>query len=245
MKKRCLIGGWLLVASGMAFGNGGGYFRGGVESAGTVAGFEPEQTEKVRIVDELLKVELGPESARVEVRYIMKNLGNTKARVRLGFPVEESQVSLEWMIPEQVAKLKRDRLAACRDYHLQAGGKPVKAVFEDEPWKKDHFEGIGGWLVSRVEFDGGEEKVMTIGFNCDYPLDESSVSDDSYSAARVFRYRLSTGACWAGTNGRGRVEVSTRGWIRRRCGCSSRPADSASRMALGVGVRGSRADAGR
>ena len=164
MRKRWWIGGGLLAAGAMAFGNGGGYFRGGVESTGAVAGFEPEQTEKVRIVDELLKIELGPAAARVEVRYIMKNTGQSKARVRLGFPVEESQGNGEPLLDEEKVRPVVNHLSACRDYRIETGGKPLKAEFQGEPWKKGQFEGIAGWLVSRVDFDGGEEKVVTIRF---------------------------------------------------------------------------------
>ena len=37
------------------------------------------------------------------------------------------------------------------------------------------------------------------------------MSEDEYVAPRLFRYRLSSGACWAGTIGRGRVEVVMKG----------------------------------
>ena len=70
--------------------NGGGYFRGGVESTGDVAGFEPKATENIRMLDEKLTISLGQKEADVEVRYLMRNETNKKVKVRFGFPVEES-----------------------------------------------------------------------------------------------------------------------------------------------------------
>jgi hypothetical protein len=88
------INAWLCICSAILaqplHANGGGYFRGGVERAGDVAGFEPKETEKIRIMDEKLTVVLGQKSADVEVRYLMRNETDKMVKVRFGFPVEES-----------------------------------------------------------------------------------------------------------------------------------------------------------
>src|SRR6478609_2910759 len=89
MKVSLLISCAFAVLAPSAFANGGGYFRGGVERAGDVAGFEPKETEKIRILDEKLTVALGSKAADVEVRYLMRNETDKKVTVRFGFPVEE------------------------------------------------------------------------------------------------------------------------------------------------------------
>ena len=73
MKLTVLLAVGLSVLIQPTFANGGGYFRGGVERAGDVAGFEPKETEKIRILDEKLTVALGSSAAEVEVRYLMHN----------------------------------------------------------------------------------------------------------------------------------------------------------------------------
>ena len=73
MRKGLLTSLGFVLLAHPVLGNGGGYFRGGVERAGDVVGFEPKDTEKIRILDEKLTVVLGPSAADVEVRYLMRN----------------------------------------------------------------------------------------------------------------------------------------------------------------------------
>ena len=72
------------------YGNGGGYILGGVDRTGNLAGFVPEETDKIRIVDEVLTVTFGPREAEVDVRYLMRNESSKRTTVRFGFPVEET-----------------------------------------------------------------------------------------------------------------------------------------------------------
>jgi len=190
------------------FANGGGYVRGGVENTGTVAGFAPSGTGHVRILDEQLNVWLGPEEAEVEVRYIMRNESKKRVKVRFGFPVEESFDTI--LFTNKTTPQKEPKY--CRDYRVTAGGKPVKAAFEPEKEKIDRrFKGLAGWLVSETTFRPGEEKPVSISFRSLYPINDIFVSDDGNVSARIFRYRLSTGACWAGTIGSGRVVLRPKG----------------------------------
>ena len=191
------------------FANGGGYYRGGVERTGTVTGFEPSGTEHIRILDEQLNVWLSPEQAEVEVRYIMRNTSKKRVKVRFGFPVEE--LFDEGLSDEKAARPKK-KLEYCRDYRVAAGGKPLKATFETEHEKNDkRFKGLAGWLVSKITFQPGEEKPVTISFVSVYPIRDDFVSEDASFSARIFRYRLSTGACWAGTIASGRVTLRPKG----------------------------------
>ena len=156
MRGTTMIG--LLFASiQLLHANGGGYFRGGIEHAGDVAGFEPKATENIRILDEKLTVNLGAKQADVEVRYLMKNVTDKKVKVRFGFPVEES-VDQDLMGEEKKAPDAK-KLNYCRNYQITAAGKPVKAIWQGEA--KDagdkRFKGISGWLVSEITFAANEE----------------------------------------------------------------------------------------
>ena len=197
----------LVLGIPSARANGGGYFRGGLESAGDVSGFEPEQTDKIRILDEKLIARLGSKSAAVEVRYLMRNETAKKVKVSFGFPVEES-FDRDFMVPVgQSGTRKTNSLRYCNDYRVTAAGKPVKVKLQVEakPTTDKRFEGLTGWMVSELTFAAGEEKPVMISFNSDYPVEEWSVSDDETKSAARFKYRLSTAACWAGTIGEGSI----------------------------------------
>ncbi len=217
MKAGILI---LFGLAEMALANGGGYRRGGVENAGDIAGFEPENTEKIRIVDELLRVECHEDFADVEVRYLMKNLTDRGVKVRFGFPVEESYDAGTDLggSPSNKRPEGHEGLLYCENYRIEAAGKPLKAKWESEPkpkrnpdvhedWDMSRFDNIKGWLVSELKFDGDEEKTVRISFRSRLPLTEMSVSDDGHVEATRFPYRLSTAAVWGGTIGRGRIEL--------------------------------------
>ena len=208
MVKIAVMMGFGLAVMPVAFGNGGGYSRGGVTSTGAVQGFEPKETGKVRIMDETLKVTLGPKAAEVEIRYIMRNLTDSTARVRFGFPVEESVGTDPNNLDQKKSNTVNGKRAVpqyCNGYHIEVGGKQVTANFEAEKDTSKDFKGIAGWLVSEAKFDKGEEKTLNIRFTSVYPLYHSYISEDYQSSGSSFFYRLSTGACWAGTIRHGTV----------------------------------------
>jgi hypothetical protein len=189
--------------------NGGGYSRGGLDQAGDVTGFEPQATESIRILDETLTVLLGPKFADVEVRYLMRNETTKRVTVRFGFPVEES-FGIDWGgIPNR----HHEEPMYCRNYSVAAGGRPLLVRWQAEaPGNRDaRFKGLAGWLVSEMKFAAGEEKPVVIRFQSYYPEFTKTVSDDSYTSASIFKYRLSTAACWAGTIGRGRIVLRPAG----------------------------------
>lgn len=211
------------VPTASLLANGGGYVTGGVSSSGDVLGFAPEATEKIRILDELLVARLGPNSAAVSVRYRMKNETASKVKVRFGFPVEETgrgedfadedgNLALEGIDPESLPKPHR-KIGYCRDYAVTAGGKRLKVSWEEEKRGKADplFRHLAGWLVSEMTFDGGEEKEVSITFDSLYAKTVHWVSDDSHTAASLFKYRLSTAACWAGPIGKGRIVLEPAG----------------------------------
>lgn len=205
-----------LAAASPLFANGGGYFRGGVQRTGHIEVFEPEEVDKVRMMDEQLSVDFGDKEAGVEIRYLMKNETAGKAKIRFGFPVEElfdnDLMEGDHVDPEGFKK-GDGKLKYCKDYEITAGGKRIDAKWKGEEKQGDdeRFKGIAGWLVSELSFDPGEEKAVRIAFRSSYPEEIWSVSDDSVTSAAVFKYRLSTAACWSGTIGTGRIVLRPAG----------------------------------
>lgn len=210
----------LLSTLSIALANGGGYYRGGVETAGDVTGFEPSNTENVRILDEKLTVLLGPRQADVVVHYRMRNETKKKVTVRFGFPVEESfDEDVYDQIPgsgDAAAKPQDGKsLKYCRDYQVMAAGKPLDAKWQGEVKdlgaRDQRLKGVAGWLVSELDFGPGEEKPVTIQFKSDYPQGVSFISDRVSDDSLSFKYRLSTAACWAGTIGKGEIVLKPNG----------------------------------
>lgn len=206
-----------LAASSQVLANGGGYFRGGIQRAGDIELFEPEEVEKIRMLDEKLTVDLGEKEARVEIRYLMKNETDGKVKVRFGFPVEElfdnDMMNEGGDTDPETSKKSDGKLKYCKDYEITVGGKKIEAKWKGEEKAGDdkRFKGIAGWLVSELSFAPGEEKAVRIAFRSGYPEEEWSVSDDSFTGASIFKYRLSTAACWAGTIGTGRIVLRPAG----------------------------------
>ncbi|NJM37022.1 MAG: DUF4424 family protein [Akkermansiaceae bacterium] len=212
------------------FANGGGYFRGGVEKAGDIAGFEPEETEKIQILNEHLTVSLGPKDAEVEVRYVMRNQTDKKVKVRFGLPVEESFDQNQLMGGEAATSpdsKEKITLKYCQNYTISARGKPITAKWQIEEKEIDgnpdkRFKGIAGWLISEMTFSAHEEKPVTIQFKSGYPLEYWNISDNTSETPAIFRYRLSSAACWAGAIGTGRILLSPSALIPPQSECSNR-----------------------
>jgi hypothetical protein len=209
----------LLLLTGSALANGGGYTT-GVKFTGSVAPFQPEGTEQVQIVKENLDIVLNGKSAAVQVRYEMKNAGGSAAKVRFGFPVEAYHERTGIGPPggrmKQLAE--QEVMGYCRNYTVTAGGKRVAAKFQTEPVNEgkvpafpgmEVFKGIGGWLVSEVKFPAGETTVVEIKFDSDYDQHAYGVSGATTQGADTFRYRLSTGGVWSGPIAEGTVRVRT------------------------------------
>ncbi len=194
-------------------GNGGGYFRGGVESTGDLTLFEPEGTEKIRIMDEKLTVDLGALAAEVEVRYLMRNETDQKVKVRFGFPVEQSFDRNDFAPPDKQESATKIELTYCQNYAIAASGKPIAAKWREETKGStdQRFDGLAGWFVSEIAFEAGEEKPVMIRFRSVYPVQEWRMSETISSGTSLFKYRLSTAAVWAGTIGTGKITLRPAG----------------------------------
>ncbi len=218
MKTIPLLSICLALVPTATFANGGGYFRGGVAKSGNVELFEPSGTDKVAILDEELIITARPNGASVRIRYQMKNISDKPVKVEFGFPIEEMKERKMFPGEGTPEKATPKKLEYCRNYKISLSdtnktgaefrSKELTTKMIDEPFGEiDSFARLTGWLVSTASFAAGEEKTMTIAYESDYPRDVSYVSDRSHTAAGVFAYRLSTGACWAGPIKHGRVVI--------------------------------------
>lgn len=209
----------LLIPS-MLWANGGGYFRPGLGSAGSITLFEPKGTQHVQMVDEVLTIDVGPESAEVSIDYRMKNLRDKKSKVEFGFPVE-SLVSTY-----RPDNMPFQKINYCENYKISIGEKDVEGKLKwDEKVKKmsepqgfdmGGFVGLAGWMVSSADFKANEEKEVKIRFRSPYP--ESSFGGElSHDEGGIkFVYRLSSAACWAGTIAKGKITINIPQYIDPR-----------------------------
>ncbi len=205
--------GLILMTGGLAWGNGGGYIRGGVESTGGLAGFEPVATEHVRILDETLVIRAGKTRAQVEVRYLMRNMTDRRVKVRFGFPIEETADSEVHRPVGDGEPTPHTSPKYCQNYEITARGRALRVRWQaEENLEGDRrFNGLSGWNVMEITFAKGEEVPVTIRFESVYTESYHFVSETSSTAAGIFRYRLSTAACWHGTIAEGRVIIEPDG----------------------------------
>ena len=214
------------IVTQLASGNGGGY-RYGVKFTGGVAPFEPSGVKHVQIMDEKLSVVLDQDRANVEVRYVMKNITDRRARVTFGFPIEANgtdpyesdsydSIKRERRSKTEVEALVRNTQIHFSDYEVRVGGKILNHRHLVEPFAtgavkafpgSEILDGVVGWMVSTLVFSAGEERQVTIRYQTAYDHVGGTVSDDIYHRPPVFRYRLSTGGVWAGPIVKGRVQV--------------------------------------
>ena len=211
----------LLSWAGAALANGGGYSF-GVTFTGSVAPFQASGTEKVRILEETLEVALRRGDAAVVVRYSMKNVTDEPVTVKFGFPVEgnppddgELGFDVEES-PTERGPILAQAIRQLRGYRVTADGAPVKAAFHLEPFAAGKvkpfpgsrvLEGIAGWMASEVTFPASGTVALEIRYSADHAGSVRYVSDDWTESARVFDYRLSSGAVWNGTIAKGTVTV--------------------------------------
>ncbi|MGJ8657660.1 MAG: NADase-type glycan-binding domain-containing protein [Akkermansiaceae bacterium] len=202
---------------GVASANGGGYHH-GAEFTGGIAPFTTEGTEQVQILDEELDIVLDLKTAKVSVRYQMKNVTNKIANVKFGFPVEDVVDRWDYAPPEKKSASKPP--AYTKNYRVLLNGKELKHTYFHEPFGADGdrnlkpFAGsevlakIKGWQVSDMKLDPAETIILEIMYESQYDEENYSISDDFSAGPWLFRYRLSTGGVWNGTIKKGKVTVT-------------------------------------
>ncbi len=201
------------LAMGSCLANGGGYQRGGVRSTGAIEGFEPRNTEDIRIVDEDLLIELNRDSVDVVVKYLFRNESDTRVKARFGFPVEE--LAEKSLFGEDEPKERAKVPEYLKNYRIWSDAEGLKTKFEVEPEGSgegdERFVGLKGWMVSTVAFEPGEERRVRISYSSDYSFSVHFISENESLGAKEFRYRLSTGGVWKEPITKGRVVVRAGG----------------------------------
>ena len=199
---------FFLLASSPLFGNGGAW-QTGVPLTGNGAASDQKKSTNVTIEDEKLTIDLHQEFAAVEVRYRMKNTG-AQVDQDFFFPVERwaegdgeeggsTRVDLEgYTIKADADDLKFE--------NVEVKGAKLKPE-KDASWG-EFKPAIRLWKKSSIPFAAGQTREIVIRYQCPYAANQSSVSDDSHSAALYFRYSLSPAATWKGPIGKGKITLN-------------------------------------
>jgi hypothetical protein len=198
-----------LLAISSLFGNGGAW-QTGVPLTGNGAATDQKKTTNVTIEEENLTIDLHQEFAAVEVHYRMKNTGG-QVEQDFFFPVERwgesdsGEGGLDLPTDLEGYTIDADG-AALKVETVNAKGEKPKA--EKDPSWGDLPQGKRLWKKSTIPFTQGQTREILIRYHSPYAANQSSVSDDSHSAALYFRYSLSPAATWKGPIGKGKVTVN-------------------------------------
>lgn len=199
---------FLALASVCVLANGGGYHT-GVEFTGSVSPFIPSGTQHVQIMNEDLEIVLNPKSADVHVHYTMKNHSDKTQKVTFGFPVEDIEKP-DYLGNQEKNKKPQTGPSYCRDYQVTLNNQPLKHTYQTEKARShEAFKNIQGWMVSTMKIKAQAVIELKISYRSDYDQKGSFVSDDSFDAAPLFRYRLSTGGVWHGPILKGKVTIKS------------------------------------
>jgi len=222
----------LFVGSGSTlFGNGGAW-QSGVPETGTASASNKDQKTDVTIENEMLKIDLLPEYADVNVRYRMHNTG-PKVQQDFFFPVErwgkiqtadmdrESddidryQISvdgkeLKWT---NVAGPTEERTVETREATSEAKEEsseteePASETTSGDIWQ-EKVSIIKSWKKSVIPFERNQTRDVTIHYKTRYAENDESVSDDLHISDATFAYSLSPAATWKGPIGKGKIEIN-------------------------------------
>src|SRR5262249_13649915 len=230
MKKLLLAMGSLVVGTCTLLANGGAW-QTGVPGTGSVSASNKAQKTDVTIENEILKIDLHPEYADVEVRYRMHNTG-PKVQQDFFFPVERWGKSPD----ADIKPLQSD----IEHYQISVDGKDLKSTNVAGPKEKSsktkqatsepkqgssEAEGEGGettsgqfwqqnistiksWKKSVIPFERNQTREVAIHYNAPYAENDESVSDDLHVSDSTFAYSLSPAATWKGPIGKGKIEIN-------------------------------------
>jgi hypothetical protein len=181
MKKLWLSVILLVSGNAVLFANGGAW-QTGVPATGNASASKNERRTDVTIENEMLKIDLHPEYAAVEVRYRMHNTG-LKVQQDFFFPVERWGKN-----PEADTDTKGDDLD---HYRISVDGKELAATNTAGP-KEERSETTSGqfwqenvstiksWKKTVIPFDRNQTREVAIHYHSRYAENDESVSDDSH-----------------------------------------------------------------
>src|SRR4051812_27585276 len=198
----------LLIFASTVLANGGAWQE-GIPGTGSAAAATSQKSHKtdVTIEEEHLTIDLGPESAAVEVHYRMHNTG-AKTQQDFFFPVER------WDTPPGE---EAGTPAQLQNYRISADGSDLKAtdvpgaktatVNSGESWQEE-VPVIKAWKKSVIPFEKDQTREITIKYRARYAENIESVSDDSHNSDATFSYSLSPAATWKGPIGKGEIDIT-------------------------------------
>jgi hypothetical protein len=203
---------WLAVIL-LGFGNpplfaNGGAWQTGVPGTGSASASNNNRRTDVAIEDEMLKIDLHPEYAVVEVHYRMHNTG-LKLEQEFFFPVERWGKN-----PDTDTKG-----ADIGHYQISVDGRELKwtnvpgveeersEIASGQFWQQN-VSTIKSWKKSVIPFDRNQTREVTIRYGARYAENDESVSDDLHISDATFAYSLSPAATWKGPIGKGKIEIN-------------------------------------
>ncbi len=197
----------LLFASFQTAWPNGGAWQEGVPGTGSAAASDKNHKTDVTIEEEHLAIDLGFESATVEVRYRMRNTG-AKTQQDFFFPVEKWGTP-EGEEPSKPADLEKYTIAADGRQlkHTNVAGPKSEEKVKAEMWDQE-VPVIKGWKKSVIPFEKGQSREITIKYRVRYSENNESVSDDEHISNATFSYSLSPAATWKGPIGKGVIDVT-------------------------------------
>ncbi len=208
MKVCLLVIASMIAAAAVLFANGGAW-QVGVPGTGTASASDKNHKTDVTIEDETLSINLGSESAAVEVHYRMHNTGK-KVEQDFFFPVER------WGTPpgeetRTPAELDQYHIAVDGDdlkwTDVRSGKQATPETVSGELWEEE-VPIIKSWKKSVIPFERDQTRSVTIKYNSKYSENDESVSDDEHISDAVFAYSLSPAATWKGTIGKGKIDIN-------------------------------------
>jgi hypothetical protein len=200
----------LLVLAKTALLANGGAWQTGIPGTGSGSASREDKTTNVAIENEMLRIDLHPEYAAVEVRYRMHNTG-PKVQQDFFFPVERWGKN-----PDADTDTKGSDIA---HYQISVDRKELKSTnvsgakeessetTSGQLWQQN-ISTIKSWKKSVIPFERNQTREVTIHYDARYAENDESVSDDSHISDATFSYSLSPAATWKGPISKGEIELN-------------------------------------
>jgi hypothetical protein len=204
----------LLITSGTAFGNGGGYVY-GTASNGALALFQPKNAQQIEMQTEDLQIDLHLEFGRVVVEYTLHNPGKA-VTAEIGFPCKATTDLIE----DENGKMKEGETAPpLRDFTAKLDGDRLAVkVVRDKAGQKDFpppplrgeataYRHVPYWYTFKLSFAPGQTRKLRVSYDTSYHAFMGSVSEDSETTPETLTYLFSTATVWKGPIKEGKVTI--------------------------------------
>jgi hypothetical protein len=208
VKIRYLVILLLLAGPGFLRGNGGAWQE-GIPGTGSASSSNKGHKTDVSIDEEALTINLGLESAAVEVHYKMHNSG-AKVQQDFFFPVERwgTPPGEETRSPAELDQYKIAIDGKDLKWTDVSGAKEEVEQVESGPNWEEKVPVIKSCKKSVIPFEKDQTREVVIKYNSRYSENDESVSDDEHISDATFAYSLSPAATWKGPIGKGRIDIN-------------------------------------